>query len=75
MEEQKKLYRGISRGGITVSVAEWNGYKNPVLSVYIEDDNTHYKVASFDSYDRAVWFIDKMREFLNGLVEESGAES
>lgn len=74
MEERKNLFYGVRRGGISVNVMEWDGYKNPVLVVGLEDENVNYKVASFNSRETAEWFIDKLREFLNGLMEENGRE-
>lgn len=48
MEERKALFYGVRRGGISVNVMEWDGYKNPVLVVGLEDENVHCFSCHFD---------------------------
>lgn len=62
------MIRGIRHNGVEVTVQKWDTHKNPVLAVRIEDENTVYKVASFNSKETADWFVEIMEEFFKGLV-------
>ena len=61
---------GIKHNGVIVSVQRWKSHKLPVLAVQFEDENTIYKVASFNSEKTAHWFEEIMEEFFKGLVKE-----
>lgn len=61
---------GIKHNGVIVSVQRWESHKLPVLAVQFEDENTIYKVASFNSEKTAHWFEEIMEEFFKGLVKE-----
>lgn len=61
---------GIKHNGVIVSVQRWESHKHPVLAVQFEDENTIYKVASFNSEKTAHWFEEIMEEFFKGLVKE-----
>lgn len=54
-----------------VSKWDWAKLKKPVLSVQI--GGKLYKVASFNSDETAMWFGDRVREFL-GLKSGAGEE-
>ena len=61
------MNNGIKRNGITISVEDWSGMgkKKPVLAVKIEDENAKYKVASFNSKETAMWFLEICEEFFS----------
>lgn len=61
---------GMRHNGIAVSVQKWDSHKLPVLVVQVDGDNCAYKVASFNSVEIANWFLEIMKEFLDGLVKE-----
>ena len=62
----------IKRNGITIGIEDWSPWKKlPVLTVRIENDNSTYKVASFNNKETAEWFIEIVEEFLEGMVEKN----
>lgn len=63
--------RGIKHNGVIVSVQRWPSHKLPVLALQFENENSVYKVASFNSEDTAHWFEEIMEEFFKGLVKEA----
>ena len=55
---------GSKRNGIIISVEDWSPLrKKPVLAVSFENENKHFKVASFNDKESADWFCDVMEEF------------
>lgn len=62
--------KGVKHNGIIVSVQKWESHKLPVLAVQFENENTIYKVASFNSEKTANWFVEIMDEFFEGIVEK-----
>ena len=57
---------GAKSNGILFIVAQVDGKKLPVLAVKIDGDKKWYKVASFDSMEKAYWFSDILEEFFAG---------
>lgn len=53
----------IERDGIRIGVMHFPYRKKPCLYVYVEDENCHYKVASFNSEETADWFIEICEKF------------
>lgn len=52
---------GISLNGYEVTVEHLDGIrKKPCLMVRVPNDNTSYKVASFNSEETADWFLTQM---------------
>jgi hypothetical protein len=70
MEGRKmKLGTSYQRNGIRFWIGRWTNvitgleYKRPVLAVKVDGDNTIYKLASFDSEEKAGWFVDLFGEY------------
>lgn len=63
---------GISSNGICVFISKYGRRKRPALCVTVENDNQIYKVASFDSDEKAEWFCQIMEEFIHGWVKNDG---
>ena len=54
----------ISHNGTRIIVTDMKELgKRPSLVVSFDDDATIYKVASFQSKEKAQWFIDVLKEF------------
>ena len=61
--------KGIKHNNITISVRDWKPWRKlPVLVVEIGEENTQYKVASFNSEETAKWFCDVCEEFFEGCI-------
>ena len=57
------MISGAKRGETLVAVMPLPKHKLPALTVQFDNDNTIYKVATFDSAEKAKWFIEVMDEF------------
>lgn len=64
--------KAIKRNGVILAIQDWKqmGRKKPVLAVYVEEKNTWYKVASFNSEETAEWFANEIMErFFSGIAK------
>jgi len=62
------MNRGLSKNGITIAIVKWDMFKKPILVV--QEGNCSTKVASFNSFETAEWFEEKVLKFFEGLYEE-----
>ena len=66
---KRKLGTCYQRNGIRFWIGRWTNvitgfeYRRPVLAVKVDGDNAIYKLASFDSEEKADWFADLFGEY------------
>ena len=49
-------------GDMFICFQKWDDHKLPVMAIQFAEENCMYKVASFNSVERAQWFIECLKE-------------